>query len=175
MVGEKILIFICRYVPPYDAERPLETQLEWERHRAFMNVLEAEGMVRLGGPLEGAGEVLLVFRAVDATEIDQRLADDPGPDRASFRQHASALESAHRQGRIDAVWGATAPQQHGFPGGYERCASIGGVPGNSLGLIKRRSAIAVNAQVPLVKKNRASLVLLLAGISEDAEPPTPVI
>jgi uncharacterized protein YciI len=42
-----------------------------------MNALEAEGIVRLGGPLEGAGEVLLVFRAAEAAEIEQRLANDP--------------------------------------------------------------------------------------------------
>jgi uncharacterized protein len=68
---------IRRYGPPYDPQRPLEAQLDWEGHRVFMNALEAEGLVRLGGPLEGSGEVLLVFRAGDEQEIERRLAADP--------------------------------------------------------------------------------------------------
>ncbi|PYR31657.1 MAG: hypothetical protein DMF89_25340 [Acidobacteria bacterium] len=78
MVPEKqLFIVVRRYGPPYDAERALEAQSEWEAHRVFMNALEAEGIVRLGGPLEGAGEVLLVFRAAEAEEIEQWLANDP--------------------------------------------------------------------------------------------------
>ena len=68
---------IRRYGPPYDPQRPLEAQLDWEGHRVFMNALEAEGFVCLGGPLEGSGEVLLVFRAGDEQEIERRLAADP--------------------------------------------------------------------------------------------------
>ncbi len=34
-------------------------------------------MARLAGPLEGTGEVLLVFRAPSPDEIDRRLAADP--------------------------------------------------------------------------------------------------
>ena len=42
-----------------------------------MNALEAEGLVRLGGPLEEGEDVLLIFRAKDKDEIERRLADDP--------------------------------------------------------------------------------------------------
>lgn len=66
-----------RYGPPYAPGRPLEEQLDWEAHRAFMNALEDEGLVRLGGPLEEREDVLLVFRATDKEEIERRLADDP--------------------------------------------------------------------------------------------------
>jgi len=38
-----------------------------------MNALEAEGLARLAGPLEGTTEVLLVFRADSDNEIDERL------------------------------------------------------------------------------------------------------
>ena len=68
---------IRRYGPPYDAGRPLEAQLEWEEHRVFMNALAAEGLARLAGPLEGTGEVLLIFRAESEDEIERRLAADP--------------------------------------------------------------------------------------------------
>src|SRR5215471_21810669 len=77
MREERLFIVIRTYGPPYNAERPLEAQPEWEVHRVFMNALEAEGTVRLGGPLEGAGEVLLICRADRAEDIEQRLANDP--------------------------------------------------------------------------------------------------
>lgn len=72
-----LFVVIRRYGPPYDPGKPLEAQPDWEAHRVFMNALEAEGVVRLGGPLEGSGEVLLVFRAGDEQEIGERLAADP--------------------------------------------------------------------------------------------------
>ena len=78
MKSDKGLFVVTRrYGPPYDAGKPLEAQHEWEAHRVFMNALEAEGTARLAGPLEGTGEVLLVFRAGDEYEVEQRLEADP--------------------------------------------------------------------------------------------------
>lgn len=74
---KSLFAVIRRYGPPYDPDRPLEAQLDWEAHRVFMNALEAEGLARLAGPLEGTGEVLLVFRAESADAVERRLADDP--------------------------------------------------------------------------------------------------
>ena len=56
---------------------PLEQQDEWEPHRVFMNALEAEGFVLLGGPLEPSRDVLLIFRAESPEQIERRLAEDP--------------------------------------------------------------------------------------------------
>ena len=75
--SKSLFVVIRRYGPPYDPQKPLEAQLEWEAHRVFMNALEAEGLARLAGPLEGTGEVLLVFRAESQDEVDQRLRADP--------------------------------------------------------------------------------------------------
>ena len=72
-----LFVVIRRYGPPYDSAKPLEAQPEWEAHRVFMNELEAKGMARLGGPLEGGGDVLLIFRARNKDEIEQDLAADP--------------------------------------------------------------------------------------------------
>jgi uncharacterized protein YciI len=72
-----LFIVIRKYGPPYDAEKPLELQLDWEGHRQFMNASEALGLVRLAGPLAGTDEVLLVFRADSEAEIDRHLAGDP--------------------------------------------------------------------------------------------------
>ena len=61
----------------WDQSLPLEAQPAWPAHAAFMNGLEAEGFVVLGGPLEGTSEVLLIVRAEDEPEIRSRLAADP--------------------------------------------------------------------------------------------------
>lgn len=42
-----------------------------------MNALAKEGFVILGGPLEGAADVLLIIRATTADEVRSRLAEDP--------------------------------------------------------------------------------------------------
>jgi len=55
----------------------MEEQEDWKSHAAFMNALEAEGVVLLGGPLEGTPDVLLIIRANDAQQIRSRLASDP--------------------------------------------------------------------------------------------------
>src|SRR5579862_1011979 len=77
MDNKGLFIVIRRYGANYDRQKPLEAQSEWEPHRLFMRALEAEGLVRLGGPLEGAIEVLLVFRAESKEEVVRRLEADP--------------------------------------------------------------------------------------------------
>jgi uncharacterized protein YciI len=75
--AHRLFMVIRRYGPPYDREKPLEAQPEWEGHRVFMNALEAKGVARLGGPLEGGDDVLLIFRARNKDEIERDLAADP--------------------------------------------------------------------------------------------------
>jgi uncharacterized protein YciI len=75
--SKSLFVVIRRYGPPYDPQKPLEAQPEWEAHRVFMNALEAEGLACLAGPLEETAEVLLVFRAENAGEIERRLRADP--------------------------------------------------------------------------------------------------
>ena len=77
--SRSLFAVIRRYGPPYDPQKPLEAQPEWEAHRVFMNQLEAAGVARLAGPLEETTEVLLIFRAENKEEIDRRLEADPWP------------------------------------------------------------------------------------------------
>ncbi|HEU5180530.1 MAG TPA: YciI family protein [Candidatus Polarisedimenticolia bacterium] len=56
---------------------PLEEQIEWKEHAAFMDALVEEGFVVLGGPLEGTRDALLVVHAGDPQEIERRLGADP--------------------------------------------------------------------------------------------------
>jgi uncharacterized protein YciI len=63
--------------PGWKDSRPLEGQDDWAGHASFMNALAKEGFVILGGPLEGASDVLLIVRATSPDEIRFRLAEDP--------------------------------------------------------------------------------------------------
>jgi uncharacterized protein YciI len=55
----------------------MEGQTSWESHVSFMNALEEEGFVVLGGPLDGTADVLLVVRGSTPEEIASRLSADP--------------------------------------------------------------------------------------------------
>lgn len=61
----------------WQSSRPMESQADWPSHAAFMNTLEEEEFVILGGPLEGTSDVLLVVRAESADEVHARLGSDP--------------------------------------------------------------------------------------------------
>jgi hypothetical protein len=63
--------------PAWDESLPLDDQVGWAAHAAFMDGLAEEGFVALGGPLEGTPDVLLVVRATSPAEIAERLAADP--------------------------------------------------------------------------------------------------
>jgi uncharacterized protein YciI len=63
--------------PAWQESRPLESQADWASHAAFMNSLVKDGVVVLGGPLEGTADVLLVMKAETPDEVRSRLADDP--------------------------------------------------------------------------------------------------
>jgi hypothetical protein len=68
---------IRRQGAEWQHDRSLEGQPLWRQHADFMNGLAAEGVVVLGGPLEGTADVLLVMRAESPELITQRLDDDP--------------------------------------------------------------------------------------------------
>jgi uncharacterized protein YciI len=58
----------------------MREQEGWDEHAAFMEALQAEGFVALGGMLGDEERVLLVIRAAEKQEIERRLADDPWSD-----------------------------------------------------------------------------------------------
>jgi uncharacterized protein YciI len=48
----------------------------WDEHAAFMEALEAEGFIVVGGPLDDDREVLHIVRAESVQAIHDRLAED---------------------------------------------------------------------------------------------------
>jgi hypothetical protein len=72
----RLFAVIRRHGAGWQAGRPLEEQPAWNGHATFMDSLHAEGFVALAGPL-GDAEALLIVRAANPSEIDERLARDP--------------------------------------------------------------------------------------------------
>jgi YCII-related domain len=73
---ERIFAVIRSRGTGWNHSRPMEGQEDWPSHAAFMNALQKEGFVLLGGPLEGTPDVLLIIRATDVEQIRSRLSDD---------------------------------------------------------------------------------------------------
>ena len=63
--------------PNWDHATPLRQQRLWDEHATFTDGLEAEGLIRLAGPLEGSLDVLLIVRGESAEAVEVRLSEDP--------------------------------------------------------------------------------------------------
>jgi uncharacterized protein len=63
--------------PGWDSGRRLREQPLWDAHAAFIDDLEAKGVVRLAGPVEGSADALLIVRAEHAGEVEAAMAVDP--------------------------------------------------------------------------------------------------
>lgn len=74
---ERVFVVVRSRGAAWDDSKPLEGQVDWPAHAAFMDGLYDEGFVVLVGPLEDTRDALLVVRASSAAEIVARLASDP--------------------------------------------------------------------------------------------------
>jgi uncharacterized protein YciI len=63
--------------PAWDAGKSLRDQVAWEEHAAFMNALDQEGFIVIGGPVGGGPRTLLMVEAQSEDEIRRRLGEDP--------------------------------------------------------------------------------------------------
>jgi uncharacterized protein YciI len=73
----KLFAVIRSHGAAWQPASPLEGQQEWDAHARFMNALEAQGVIILGGPLEGTPDVLLVMRAKSREDVMRYLEQDP--------------------------------------------------------------------------------------------------
>lgn len=74
---QQLFVVIRTRGPAWHDSRPMESQVDWRAHASFMDSLERDGFVILGGPLEGTSDVLLITRATTPDEVRSRLAEDP--------------------------------------------------------------------------------------------------
>lgn len=65
--------------PAWENSRPMRDQKEWNEHAAFMNALESERFIVLGGPLRNYSKhrTLLICNAPNEQVVRTKLAEDP--------------------------------------------------------------------------------------------------
>ena len=71
------LVMLLRSGPDWDPSRPLEEQSGWPEHAAFMNELEEQGFVVLGGPLSDEHRVAHAVEAESEDAVRATFARDP--------------------------------------------------------------------------------------------------
>jgi len=62
---------------PWDWSRDLREQVLWDEHARFMNGLVDDGLIVLGGPVEGDREAFHVVDVASEDELRARFAEDP--------------------------------------------------------------------------------------------------
>lgn len=65
--------------PNWQADRPMRSQSGWDDHARFMDQLDEEGVIVLGGPLapDPPHRALLILRGESRARLRDRLAEDP--------------------------------------------------------------------------------------------------
>ena len=71
------LVILTQTGPELDRSKPLEEQSGWTEHAEFMDGLVEQGLIVLGGPLDGGPRVAQVFEAGSEQELRDALARDP--------------------------------------------------------------------------------------------------
>jgi hypothetical protein len=71
------LVMLSRSGPMWDSSRPLEEQVDWTAHAAFMDGLVDSGFVVLGGPLADDHRVAHVVQAESEAVVRATLSRDP--------------------------------------------------------------------------------------------------
>jgi uncharacterized protein YciI len=64
--------------PAWDRSRGMREQERWDDHAAFMDALDDDGFIVLGGPVGADGlRFMFLVAAESKGEIEARLAEDP--------------------------------------------------------------------------------------------------
>jgi hypothetical protein len=74
---EAFFVVVRRRGPEWDPSLPLEEQLGWPEHAAFMDGLVDDGFVLLGGPLADEDRVVLAVEAASEEVVRATLGRDP--------------------------------------------------------------------------------------------------
>ena len=70
-------VVLRRTGPQWDPALPMEEQVGWSEHAAFMDQLVASGFVVLGGPLADEQRVVLAIEAESEDIVRATLGRDP--------------------------------------------------------------------------------------------------
>jgi uncharacterized protein YciI len=77
--------------PLRDLSKGSREQPFWDEHAAFIDKLDDEGFILLGGPLEEEGGAILIVHAADEQAVRETMKDDPW-----YVQGVLKLESVKR-------------------------------------------------------------------------------
>ena len=91
MQGKNTYILLSSAGPLRDLSKGTREQPFWDEHAAFIDALDAEGFILLGGPLVDEGGAILVVHATDEREVREKIKDDPW-----YVQGVLTLESVKR-------------------------------------------------------------------------------
>jgi hypothetical protein len=71
------LVVLRRSGPDYDLSKPLEEQLGWDDHAAYMDHLVEDGVMVLGGPLSDEVRTAHAVKAGSEEEVRAIFGRDP--------------------------------------------------------------------------------------------------
>ncbi len=77
--------------PRRDLSKGSREQIYWDEHAAFIDNLDAEGFILMGGPLVDEGGAVLIVHAANEDEIREKVKNDPW-----YIQGVLTLESIKR-------------------------------------------------------------------------------
>jgi uncharacterized protein YciI len=75
--GKQLFVVRVERGGPWDWSKNMREQVEWPEHAQFMNSLVDDGLILLGGPLDGGREAFHVVDATSEEALRARFAADP--------------------------------------------------------------------------------------------------
>lgn len=75
--GRRLFLVRVERGGPWDWSKDMREQALWAEHARFMNGLVDDGLILLGGPLDGDREAVHVVDAPSEEHLRDRLAEDP--------------------------------------------------------------------------------------------------
>jgi uncharacterized protein YciI len=75
--GQELFLVRVERGGPWDWSKDMREQELWTEHAHFMNALVDDGLILLGGPVEGGRDAFHVVDASSEEELRARFADDP--------------------------------------------------------------------------------------------------
>jgi uncharacterized protein YciI len=77
MQAKNIFVMVSSAGANRDLSKGSREQPFWDDHAAFIDQLDAEGFILMGGPLVDEGGAVLIVHAADEHEIREKVKDDP--------------------------------------------------------------------------------------------------
>jgi uncharacterized protein YciI len=77
MQAKNIFVMVSSAGANRDLSKGSREQPFWDEHAAFIDNLDAEGFILMGGPLVDEGGAILIVHAANEHEIREKVKNDP--------------------------------------------------------------------------------------------------